>query len=206
MAIPGARGHDGEGRGTDGAPGQAADSEPLRCVPDRPTSRLSRRPIRPRRQPMSFEDDEYWEAEYSDQALPYADSAAVARDRYPDAGMPYAEPSHRPAPPRTSWADDEFGDDEGYDELAARRQRRQIGYPRSPDRQKRIRSAFDAERPDWLDDPGFARDVPSVARDTPPAQEEGWRRRSAAARVDYVREDDRTGADERGGSLDDWDS
>ncbi|MDT4990503.1 MAG: hypothetical protein QOH97_395, partial [Actinoplanes sp.] len=161
---------------------------------------------------MSFEDDEYWEAEYSDQARPYADNAAVARAQYADNGR-------RHAPPRGQRDNDEFDAGNSSDELAARRQRRQTGHTRSPDRQRRIRSAFDADRPDWLDDPSFIRDMPPAREQTSmrdaPARGDG-RRRPVPPRVDHVRDEDfdgrlpagqqETPAEQARLLTDDWDS
>ncbi|BFU44314.1 hypothetical protein [Krasilnikovia sp. MM14-A1004] len=103
---------------------------------------------------MSFEDDEYWEAEYSDQAVGYADNTAIAHDRYAYVDRPV--PSRNGSGGGGSWDDDADDDPEGYDELAVRRQRRQRSNAQSASREQRIRAAFDADRPSWLDDPAFA--------------------------------------------------
>ena len=51
---------------------------------------------------MSFEDDEYWEEEYSDQsAVPYTDNTAVAHDRYSARRVPSDDPNS-PRRPRSS--------------------------------------------------------------------------------------------------------
>src|SRR6185436_11027685 len=125
---------------------------------------------------------------------PYADTTATARDPYADAvaarwgadtRRPPAraryveaddvdEPPQRPAPPTPPAPPG----DPGIDELAERRrQRRQDGYQRSPNRDKRIKQAFDGERPGWLDDPAFAPADLGAAPVSPPGAE-GWQRRS----------------------------
>ncbi len=87
---------------------------------------------------MSFEDDEYWEDQYSSGSRPvsYADNTAVARDRYADELDLEPPPSPRRA-------------GRPVDELAVRRRRRNTGPSRTP------RGEFDSERPAWLDDPDF---------------------------------------------------
>src|SRR6185295_8500903 len=97
--------------------------------------------------PMSFEDDEYWESEYDDDPKrPYADTTATARDPYADAVAARWGADTRRPPTRARYVEeDEFDDipeppqkpvnalDPGIDELAERRrQRRQDGYQRSP--------------------------------------------------------------------------
>ena len=141
---------------------------------------------------MSFEDDEYWESEYDDNPKrPYADTTATARDPYADAVAARWGADTRRPPPRARYVEeDEFDEapkpapiapatfDPGVDELAERRrQRRQDGYQRSPNRDKRIKSAFDSERPGWLDDPAFAPADLAASPVSPPGTE-GWQRRS----------------------------
>ena len=72
---------------------------------------------------MSFEDDEYWEEEYSPRSpISYADNTAVARDRYaeprdryPDPRDRYPEPADRYAEPRVRYAEpaDRYGEPGG---------------------------------------------------------------------------------------------
>ncbi|MCM4077792.1 hypothetical protein LXN57_09455, partial [Actinoplanes sp. TRM88002] len=88
---------------------------------------------------MSFEDDEYWEDEYSEYSI-MPQSAVVQERQYqrrdsPDPIIPTrrGEPGSR------------------VDELAARRQRRAHGNAGGEPR-----AAFDAARPSWLDDPDFS--------------------------------------------------
>jgi tetratricopeptide (TPR) repeat protein len=100
---------------------------------------------------MSFEDDEYWDEEYSDHSAK-SNAAAAPERRYARRGPESLIPTRRP--------EDEF--DPGHvDELAARRQRRAGGSaPRKP------QAAFDSERPSWLDDPDFVpvdTSVPNLA-------------------------------------------
>ncbi|MET8154271.1 hypothetical protein ABZU58_38585, partial [Actinoplanes sp. NPDC005259] len=136
----------------------------------------------------------------------YTDTAATARDPYADAVLArWGADTRRPAQRTQYIEDDNFGDapdpvsaplpapqsapvptpastpvnsfDPGVDELAERRrQRREAGYQRSPNRDKRISSAFDGERPGWLDDPSFAPADLDAAPVSPGA--EGWQRRS----------------------------
>jgi hypothetical protein len=75
---------------------------------------------------MSFEDDAYWESEYTDRS-----TARSAVSRRPDAP------------------------DGPVDELAVRRKRRQGRYRRPPRPDGSVQKGFDTERPGWLDDPGF---------------------------------------------------
>ncbi|GAB1691478.1 hypothetical protein [Krasilnikovia sp. M28-CT-15] len=157
---------------------------------------------------MSFEDDEYWEAEYSDQAVGYADNTAIAHDRYA-----YVD---RPVPSRRNgaggggpWADDA---DEEYanDELAVRRQRRQRNNAQSANREQRIRAAFDAERPSWLDDPAFAsrggRGGPRTGAEDrdPDGREDDWD--TPAADWDTPTADWDEQADDWDTADDDWDA
>src|SRR3954452_9984842 len=105
---------------------------------------------------MSFEDDEYWEEQYAPRRpASYADNTAVARDRY---AQRYAEPEDdydEPVEPvlptrRTHRRPADPGDvQQGYNELAVRRQRRESGGGRAP------RPGFDTQRPAWLGDPEF---------------------------------------------------
>src|SRR5690349_15041811 len=91
---------------------------------------------------MSFEDDEYWDEEYSEYSI--VPNAAVVQERqYQRRDTP--EPV---IPTRRG------GPDSPVDELAARRRRRSQGNtagepPRAP------QVAFDSQRPSWLDDPDF---------------------------------------------------
>jgi hypothetical protein len=64
----------GEDGGTDGAAGRLGAAT---VVPRHGSYRGD---------PMSFEDDEYWDSEYEDNPKrPYADTTATARDPYADA-------------------------------------------------------------------------------------------------------------------------
>ena len=108
---------------------------------------------------MSFEDDEYWDEEYS-----------VSARTAPDPVIP----TRRPVPSGP------------VDELAARRQRRAGATPPV----RRPQAAFDAERPSWLDDPGFVPIDTSAAADAddagrpgagaPSSRDDGPYRRPAA--------------------------
>jgi hypothetical protein len=100
---------------------------------------------------MSFEDDEYWDEEYSDHSA--TSPAAVVRQRQftrrtaPDPVIPTRRGGQGPRP-------DSLRYEEHVDELAARRQRRTTGHPPTVDRHKPPQ-VFDAQRPSWLDDPAF---------------------------------------------------
>jgi len=114
---------------------------------------------------MSYEDDEYWEGEYSiRRPVSYADTTAVARERYSDDRDRYSDDRERYSDDRERYSDDpeRYSDDpepvlptrrrpnrEPVDELAARRRRRGPANARTP------RGGFDTERPAWLDDPDF---------------------------------------------------
>ena len=94
---------------------------------------------------MSFEDDEYWDEEYSEYSL--MPKSAVAQERQytrrtePDRVIPTRRPGTDSSGP--------------VDELAARRQRRAAGntVPSAPRKPQKM---FDSQRPDWLNDPGFS--------------------------------------------------
>ncbi|HEY0000496.1 MAG TPA: hypothetical protein VGB74_08580, partial [Actinoplanes sp.] len=97
---------------------------------------------------MSYEDDEYWDDEYSEYSL--MPNTAVVQERHfakrtePDPVIPTRR--HRSGEPGP------------VDELAARRQRRST--PGQP------QPSFDSERPSWLDDPDFVpidTSVPNLA-------------------------------------------
>jgi hypothetical protein len=98
---------------------------------------------------MSFEDDEYWEDEYSEYSI-MPNSAVVQERQFQKRTAPDPViPTRRPGDP-----------DGPVDELAARRRRRNTG------RQPQV--AFDSQRPSWLDDPDFApvdTSVPNLAGD-----------------------------------------
>jgi tetratricopeptide (TPR) repeat protein len=121
---------------------------------------------------MSFEDDEYWDEQYSDNSsVAYVENTAVAHDRYAarrthaDSVLPTRRPGRESGrrddliEPVDSEAFVDLGlaeaGDGGFDELAVRRRRRENVYQRSANRDKRIQSAFDSARPGWLDDPDF---------------------------------------------------
>jgi tetratricopeptide (TPR) repeat protein len=157
---------------------------------------------------MSFEDDEYWESEYSDRSpVSYGDNTAIARDRYAERPVPpdpdrYA--ARRPAPPEP-------------DRYAARRPA-----PPDPDRYAAQRPApadpgppgrrSTAPRTVWDDtdapeapDPGFAkRPAPDPGVDELAARRKrrGTGRRGSAKRQRPVQEGFDT---ERPGWLDDPD-
>jgi hypothetical protein len=84
---------------------------------------------------MSFEDDEYWEDEYSEYSI--MPSAAVIQEKqYTKRTMPDPViPTRRPG-----------GSGDPVDELAERRRRRTGNRPVE---------VFDTDRPGWLDDPDF---------------------------------------------------
>src|SRR3954469_21638327 len=101
---------------------------------------------------MSFEDDEYWDEEYSDNST--VSNAAVAQERrfvqrdVPEPIIPTrrAEPL---VPARRAGAEPVTP---GYvDERAARRKRRAAGGAPA----RKPTGAFDTQRPSWLDDPDF---------------------------------------------------
>jgi hypothetical protein len=83
---------------------------------------------------MSFEDDAYWESEYTDRSSTRSSARSSAG----------SDVSRRPA-----------GPDAPVDELAVRRKRRQGRYRRPPRRDGAEQKGFDTERPSWLDDPDF---------------------------------------------------
>ncbi|MCY1139719.1 hypothetical protein OWR29_17090 [Actinoplanes sp. Pm04-4] len=90
---------------------------------------------------MSFEDDEYWEDEYSEYSI-MPQSAVVQERQYERRESPDGViPTRRGNP------------DGPVDELAARRQRRAHGNVGADGRPQ---AAFDTQRPSWLDDPDFA--------------------------------------------------
>lgn len=112
---------------------------------------------------MSFEDDEYWEEQYSDHSR---GGAALARDRYSDSySAPVPDPAPRPRAPRgqvirTSTWDGEIEpaidlDAPPADELAARRRRRSGKSPVRSGTEAPQGDGFDSARPGWLDDPEF---------------------------------------------------
>ena len=92
---------------------------------------------------MSFEDDEYWDEEYSEYSI--VPNAAVVQERQherrdvPDSVIPTRRGGDPDAP---------------ADELAARRRRRSQGNS-AGDQPRRPQVAFDTQRPSWLDDPDF---------------------------------------------------
>ena len=117
---------------------------------------------------MSFEDDEYWEEQYSDRS---GVASAVARDRYaePNSPPPFrgARGGAGPVVRTSTWDGEiESGPDapdidlDPPDELAARRRRRSRSGPPpartgSSSRSTSSRDGFDNARPDWLNDPDF---------------------------------------------------
>jgi hypothetical protein len=82
---------------------------------------------------MSFEDDEYWDDEYSEYSL-VPNAAVIQEKKYERRSAP--DPV---IPTRRRDGDD---DETPVDELAARRKRRAAGS-----------DPFGAQRPSWLDDP-----------------------------------------------------
>src|SRR5688572_14076373 len=86
---------------------------------------------------MSFEDDEYWDDEYSDHSAMTNAAVVQERNHTPRSGPDPVLPTRRPTPGASP-----------VDELAARRQRRATGGGKP-------QAAFDSQRPSWLDDPEF---------------------------------------------------
>src|SRR4051812_14840967 len=132
----------------------ATDAATRRRDPHRPPPADQDR----RGRPMSYEDDEYWEGEYSiRRPVPYADTTAVARERYSDDRGRHSHDRERYSDDRERYSDDpepvlptrRRPNREPVDELAARRRRRGPANARTP------RGGFDTERPAWLDDPDF---------------------------------------------------
>jgi hypothetical protein len=129
---------------------------------------------------MSFEDDEYWEDEYSEYSL--MPNTAVVQERHfakrtePDPVIPTRRPrsgDSRPGDPRSDdprprdprLGDPRLGDSGPVDELAARRERRATGHGAPPGPQG-PQVAFDSQRPSWLNDPDFVpidTSVPNLA-------------------------------------------